>query len=66
MKTSNAVLSVPDSTGTRAKASTKGNHPVLVGLESTDTTAELIEVGKRIAAAFERIATALEHKASAV
>lgn len=37
-----------------------GWYPVLIGLESTDTTDELIEIGTRVATAFERIATVLE------
>lgn len=36
-----------------------GQHPVLIALESSDTMDEWIEVCSRIAAAFERIADAM-------
>jgi hypothetical protein len=58
-RTSGAIHSVSESTKLKAN----NNPPVGVALGSADATAELIEVGKRIATAFERIATALEHKA---
>lgn len=36
-----------------------GYHPVLIALETSDTMDDLLDTGKRIATAFERIADAL-------